>query len=380
MDPAVAGVVACLDHLPHMLGVHVEADGHQGGAGAVARPQFPEERAVGGAEGGREAVVRPWFTGGEIGEVVGAEVDHHDLGAPRPRVLPDVAVHVQQGAVVVGPVRDVRGDAGDVAHHAEAGEAVDLVVGVQLAGGEGAVAHIGVGGPLELLRIAVAGARAVAVAHRDGVPDELDLAVPGRRLAQYGAPGRGDEAAERADVPRGLVAFDHPDRVLAVPQAVDPVRGVAGSDQGGDGGPVDLDFVVGGRAVEQHSETGPAEAALEVHPGPAELQRRPQIPDSPGGVHLLRHRAGRRLVVLAPRLPRVPISLSHLRAISPALRRIGGSRLNVRHPTPGCQPDLKGRNRPTSLRIRRVVERSPAGAARSPGREGGSASRPQRLP
>lgn len=107
VDPAVASVVARLDHLPHMLGVSVEADGHEGGASTVASPQSPEELAVGGVVGGREAGGRPRFTGGEVGEVVGAEVDHHDLGAPRPRVLPDVAVHVQQGAVVVGPERDV---------------------------------------------------------------------------------------------------------------------------------------------------------------------------------------------------------------------------------------------------------------------------------
>src|SRR6478735_2749432 len=337
VDNAVARVVACLDHLPHMLGVPVEADGHEQGPGAVAGPEFPEELAVGGAVGGRQAVGRPRFTGGEVGEVVGAEVDHHDLGAPRPRVLPDVAVHVQQGAVVVGPVRDVRADAGDVAHHAEAGEAVDLVVGVQLPGGEGAVAHIAVGGPPELLRIAGAGARDVAVAHREGVPDELDLTVPGRGPAEYGAPGCGDEASERAGVPRGVVASDDPDRVLAVPQAVDPVRGVAGGDQGRDGGPVDLDVVVGGRAVEDHPEPGPAEAALEVHPGPAELHRPAMVLDPSRGMRLLRDA---QCGDPSPRL-RVPSCGRHRRVISPSWCRVGRSRLNVRHSTLECQPDWR---------------------------------------
>ncbi|MGO4419372.1 hypothetical protein AB4Z54_11650, partial [Streptomyces sp. MCAF7] len=133
--PAVTGVVACLDHLLDMAGELAGADCHDGGRGPVARPQLLEEVAVGRAVGGREAVGRPRLTGVDGGrEVVGAEVDHHQLGVPGARVLPDVAGHVQQGTVVEGPVGDVRRASVVVAHHAEARIAVDLVVGVQFPG------------------------------------------------------------------------------------------------------------------------------------------------------------------------------------------------------------------------------------------------------
>ncbi len=289
-DPVVAGGGTVPDDLLDVSGERAGADGQEGGAGAVACPQLLQEAAVGAAVGGGEGLVRPRLARTDRRrEVVRAEIHHDELRSPGARVLPDVARHVQQRAVVEGAVVHLRGASAVVAHHAQAGVGVELVVGLQPPGGEGAVAHVRVGRAPELLAVAVAGVREAAVARGEGVADELDLAGARGRPAQHGAARRGDEPAERAGGPGRVVALDEPDGVHAVAQSRDPVGGPARRDEGRDGGSVDLDVVVGGRVVEHDSDAGPPDPALEVHAGPAVLQDVPGVLHPSGGVDARPH-------------------------------------------------------------------------------------------
>src|SRR6185312_7155925 len=107
-----------------------------------------------------------------------------------------------------------------VAHHAETGPGVELVVGAQALGGQRPEAHVGV-------RVAGDAAVAVAVPRRGHVAvpggprvaDELDLPSPRRWLAEDRSPVGGDQAAELADGPRAFRTFGEPHGVLAGRQA-----------------------------------------------------------------------------------------------------------------------------------------------------------------
>ena len=122
-------------------------------------------------------------------------------------------------------------------------------------------------------------------------------------LLSTAPPGAATKPPNGAGVPRGVVALDEPDGVRAVRQAVDPVRGVAGRDERGDGGSVDLDVVVGGRVVQHDAHAGAADAALEVHAGPAVLHGVSGVLDPPRGVHLCRALLPRGPVATAGWLP-----------------------------------------------------------------------------
>jgi hypothetical protein len=104
-----------------------------------------------------------------------------------------------------------------------------------------------------------------------GVADELHLPAARRGLGEDLAAVGGGEAAEPARDPGGLGAFDQPYRVVPGGEVVDPVGGLAGGHQGGDGGSVDLDVVVVVGVVEDDAHARAAEAAFEGDAGPGVL-------------------------------------------------------------------------------------------------------------
>src|SRR3954470_22637319 len=245
--PRIAGPDNALGGLGEGAGAQVGGADDEERPGAVAGTQFVEEAVVGGLVGGDQFGLRAPTLAGVEGcrEVVESQADDDGLRPPVGRLPPDVALHAQQGTVVVGAVVGAGAAAVVVADHATAGEGVDLVVGSEASGGEGAEGEVGVGVPVDSPVVrTVPRAGDVAVARGVGVADELDLPAPGARPVQDRAARSSDEAAEQALGPRAFRPLDEPHAVLGVGESLDPGGGWAGRHEGGRGCAVYLDVVV----------------------------------------------------------------------------------------------------------------------------------------
>lgn len=255
----------------------------------------------------------------QVAEVVGAEVDDDGVGDPRGREG-EAAVGVEGAVARVddghGRLRVGR-RLGVVADQALAAPGDDAVVGVQGPRGDGAV------GEAVVLQRGRVGARQVAVepvADRDGVADDLDLALGHDGEAEDTV---GDNVGDAEGAKVGLGALAHLDRVVALRQRGDI-----------DGGGADARHHDGLRvAVNVDVDAGRAPEAVDEDAGRRAREAKGHARAGPRQLPCLRIDSSNESEILAQAVRYVPRSnWPFLALFLPLSRSWPGSRTRPRRP------------------------------------------------